>query len=34
MKILLLNGVNMNMLGKRKPSLYGVQTLLQLEQQV
>ena len=24
----------MNMLGKRKPSLYGVQTLLQLEQQV
>ena len=34
MKILLLNGVNMNMLGERKPSLYGVQTLLQLEQQV
>ena len=34
MKILLLNGVNMNMLGKRKPSLYGTQTLLQLEQQV
>lgn len=34
MKILLLNGVNMNMLGKRKPSLYGVQTLLQLEQKV
>lgn len=34
MKILLLNGVNMNMLGKRKPSLYGAQTLLQLEQQV
>ena len=24
----------MNMLGKRKPSLYGAQTLLQLEQQV
>ena len=34
MKILLLNGVNMNMLGKRKLSLYGAQTLLQLEQQV
>ncbi|MBR7177731.1 MAG: 3-dehydroquinate dehydratase [Clostridia bacterium] len=34
MKILLLNGVNMNMLGKRNPSLYGAQTLLQLEQQV
>ncbi len=34
MKILLLNGVNMNMLGKRKPSLYGAQSLLELEQQI
>ena len=34
MNILIINGVNMNMLGKRKPSLYGAQTLLQLEQQV
>lgn len=31
MKILLLNGVNMNMLGKRDPTLYGTQTLTELE---
>lgn len=31
MKILLLNGVNMNMLGHRNPSLYGTQTLEQLQ---
>ena len=34
MKILLLNGVNMNMLGKRNPSLYGSDTLATLEQKV
>lgn len=34
MKILLLNGVNMNMLGKRDPSKYGTDTLQQLEQKV
>lgn len=34
MKILLLNGVNMNMLGKRDPSLYGSDTLATLEQNV
>lgn len=34
MKILLLNGVNMNMLGKRDVSLYGTDTLAQLEEKV
>ncbi len=34
MKILLLNGVNMNMLGKRDTSLYGTDTLAQLEAKV
>lgn len=34
MKILLLNGVNMNMLGKRDRSLYGSDTLQQLESKV
>ncbi len=34
MKILLLNGVNMNMLGKRDHSLYGSDTLAQLENKV
>ena len=31
MKILLLNGVNMNMLGKRKAEFYGTDTLAELE---
>lgn len=34
MKILLLNGVNMNMLGKRDRNLYGADTLFTLEQKV
>ena len=34
MKILLLNGVNMNMLGKRDHTLYGSDTLATLEQKV
>lgn len=34
MKILLLNGVNMNMLGKRDHSLYGADTLPMLEKKV
>lgn len=34
MKILLLNGVNMNMLGKRNPDYYGTSTLAELEQKI
>ena len=34
MKILLLNGVNMNMLGKRNADYYGTDTLAELEQKV
>ena len=34
MKILLLNGVNLNMLGKRDSSYYGTDTLAQLEEKL
>ena len=34
MKILVLNGVNMNMLGKRNPQQYGTDTLAQLEKKI
>ncbi len=34
MKLLILNGVNMNMLGKRDRNLYGSETLAQLEAKI
>lgn len=34
MKILLVNGVNLDMLGKREPSVYGDETLEEIEKKV
>ena len=34
MKVLVINGANMNLLGKREPEIYGGETLEDLEQTI
>ncbi len=34
MKLLILNGVNLNMTGKREPGVYGVQTLEEINDEI
>ena len=34
MKLLILNGVNLNMTGKREPGVYGVQTLDEINEEI